>query len=125
LGFCLFTGNIKDKLAERVVRDAPHLVILELNGLASQAALQELTSSPLIKKKVPYPGSGHSGSLTRNNQFLSVDDFIVQPYDQRELVARVGRLTQKTEDTSEILHCGDLEVNLADCEVRVAAESLN
>ena len=118
--FACFTGNIKDKLAERVVRDAPHLVILELNGLASQAALQELTSSPLIKKKVPVLALVTLESLTRNNQFLSVDDFIIQPYDQRELVARVGRLTQKTEDTSEILRCGDLEVDLADCEARVA-----
>jgi DNA-binding response OmpR family regulator len=118
-GFSCFTGSIKDKVAERVVRDSPHLVILELDGPASQTVLQELNSSPRIHKKVPIMGLVTMESLTKNDSFLNVDDFLIRPYDQRELVARAGRLTQTSGASSEMLRCGSLEVDLANCEVRV------
>jgi DNA-binding response OmpR family regulator len=121
-GFSCFTGSLKDKVVERVARDAPHLVILELNGPASQSVLQELTSSSKIRKKVPVLALLTMDSLTKNDLFLSVDDFLVRPYDQRELVARAGRLTQKTTAANEMLICGDLAVDMANCEVRVAGK---
>jgi two-component system alkaline phosphatase synthesis response regulator PhoP len=121
-GFTCFSGNIKDKVVERVVRDAPHLVILELNGPISQTVLHELTTSSKIRKKVPVLALVTIDSLTQNDLFLSVDDFLIRPYDQRELVARAGRLTQKTASQNEMLRCGDLEVDLANCEVRVTGK---
>jgi DNA-binding response OmpR family regulator len=121
-GFTCFTGNIKDKVAERVARDAPHLVILELNGSASQAVMQELTSSAKIHKKVPILALLTMESLTKNDLFLTVDDFLIRPYDQRELVARAGRLTQKATNPNEMIICGELAVDLANCEVRVSGK---
>lgn len=121
-GFACFTGNIKDRVIDRVVRDAPHLVILELNGQTGQAVLKELNSTSRIRKKVPVLALVSMESLTQNDQFLSVDDFLVRPYDQRELVARVGRLTRNYANQNEILRCGELEVNLADCEVRIGGK---
>ena len=55
-GFSCFTGNLKDKVVDRVVKDVPHLVILELNGPTSLTVLQELTTSAKIRKKVPVMG---------------------------------------------------------------------
>ncbi len=121
-GFTCFTGNIKDRVIDRVVRDAPHLVILELNGKTGQAVLKELNSTSRIRKKVPVLALMSMESLTQNDEFLSVDDFLVRPYDQRELVARVGRLTRNYANQNEILRCGELEVNLADCEVRIGGK---
>jgi DNA-binding response OmpR family regulator len=121
-GFSCFTSNYKEKIVERVVRDAPHLVILEMNGLASQAVLRELSASPKIRKKVPVLALLTMESLTRDDVFMNVDDFLIKPYDQRELVARAGRLTRKTTHQDEMLHCGDLEVDLANCEVRVGGK---
>ncbi len=121
-GFTCFTGNIKDRVIDRVVRDAPHLVILELNGKTGRAVLKELNSTSRIRKKVPVLALMSMESLTQNDEFLSVDDFLVRPYDQRELVARVGRLTRNYANQNEILRCGELEVNLADCEVRIGGK---
>jgi DNA-binding response OmpR family regulator len=101
-GFSCFIGNIKDKVIERVVKDAPHLVIQELDGLASQSVLQDLTSGAKIIRKVPVLALVTLDSLTQSNQFLSADDFLVRPYDQRELVARAGHLTQKTQRRDEL-----------------------
>ncbi|HSW57550.1 MAG TPA: response regulator transcription factor [Dehalococcoidales bacterium] len=121
-GFSCFTGNIKDKLAERVARDAPHLVILELNGQSSRAALQTLRSSSRIRKKVPVLALVTLDSVTQDDLFLNVDDFLIQPYDERELAARAARLTRKISRQDETFRCGDLELNLAECEVRVGGK---
>ncbi len=50
---------------------------------------------------------------------MGVDDFIVRPYDERELVARARRLLQRNAREDEILRRGDLVIDLANCEVRV------
>jgi DNA-binding response OmpR family regulator len=121
-GFNCLTGNLKEKVVERVVRESPHLVILELNGLVSQTVLRDLASSAKIRKKVPVLALVTMESLTQNDLFLSVDDFLIRPYDQRELVARAGRLTRKTSQPNEMLSCGELEVDLANCEVRTGGK---
>jgi DNA-binding response OmpR family regulator len=118
-GFTCLTGNIKDRVVDRVIHDSPHLVILDLDGPASQAVLQDLNSGAKLHKKIPILALVTMESLTTSDQFLSVDDFLVRPWDQRELVARAGRLTQKSSRQNELLQCGDLEVDLANCEVRV------
>jgi DNA-binding response OmpR family regulator len=121
-GFTCYTGNLKEKIVERVVKESPHLILLELNGPVSQAVLQELSTNPKIHKRVPILALLTMDSLTQNDLFLNVDDFIIRPYDQRELVARAGRLTQKTHQLNEMLRCGELEVDLANCEVRVGGK---
>lgn len=54
----------------------------------------------------------------------AIGDFVVEPYDQRELVLRVKRLLQHTSGAplGELIHCGDLVINLARCEVSLKGE---
>ena len=58
-------------------------------------------------------------ALNQPGGYSGADDFIVRPYDERELVARARRLIQKNNREDEILRRGDLAIDLANCEVRV------
>jgi DNA-binding response OmpR family regulator len=107
-GFDCIIANLKDKIAERVIRNAPELVLLEMNGMTSQAVLRQLTDGSKIKRKLPVMALMSDDTLNQPNDYLDVDDFVVVPYDDRELVARARRLIQKNSRQDEILRCEDL-----------------
>jgi DNA-binding response OmpR family regulator len=52
---------------------------------------------------------------------LDVDDFITSPYDARELILRINRLLNITRsmESSELLKCDGLVIDLTTCEVTV------
>lgn len=118
-GFICLTATQKDKLVERVVREAPELILIKMEDSASQTALHEITSSTRIKRKVPILVLLTTEMLNQPEHYLRADDFILYPYDVRELAARARLLTQKNSNQSEVLNCGDLVIDLANCEVRV------
>ena len=118
-GFTCITASIKDKVVERIIRETPELIILEMNGQVSQTLLNELISSARIRRKSPIMAIMTLESLNQSGGHSGADDFIVRPYDERELVARARRLLQKTVRDDEILRRGDLIIDLANCEVRV------
>ncbi len=118
-GFVFLTGSLKDKIVDRVIREAPEIIILELDGQASQSILHELTGNLRIKRKAPIVVLMTAETLNHPDDYMGVDDFIVCPYNGKELAARVRRLVQKNIHQEEIINCGDLVINLANCEVRV------
>jgi DNA-binding response OmpR family regulator len=118
-GFTCITASIRDKVVERIIRETPELIILEMNGQVSQTLLNELISSARIRRKSPIMAIMTLESLNQTGGHSGADDFIVRPYDERELVARARRLLQKTVRDDEILRRGDLIIDLANCEVRV------
>jgi DNA-binding response OmpR family regulator len=56
-----------------------------------------------------------------------IDDFVIRPYDLRELNLRVARLLRKTgrADSGELIRCGDLIIDQARCEVAVAGRPID
>jgi DNA-binding response OmpR family regulator len=118
---CLKAG-LKDRVVDRVVREAPQLVILEMNGTASQTVLNELTSSSKIRRKAPVLALITAEAMVQLNSFPGVDDFILHPYNEKEFLARTRRLLQKYANQKEVIQCGDLEIDLANCEVRVTGK---
>jgi DNA-binding response OmpR family regulator len=62
--------------------------------------------------------------LSKLDEYLEVDDFIVQPFGNRELSLRIKRLVQKSEGQNEIIHIGNLRIDLDNCEVRVAGKTI-
>jgi DNA-binding response OmpR family regulator len=51
---------------------------------------------------------------------LNVDDFIISPCDERELLLRIKRLLRySTTDRTELIECDGLVIDLAKCEVTV------
>jgi DNA-binding response OmpR family regulator len=118
-GFTCLTANLKEKVIERITREGPELVLLEMDGPASQTIIRDILDGKRIKRKVLVMALMTLETLARPADYAGLDDFVVLPYNPRELIARARRVLQANTQEDEILRCGDLEINLADCEVRV------
>jgi two-component system alkaline phosphatase synthesis response regulator PhoP len=118
-GFTSSTATLKDKIIEQIIQEAPELMILEMDGQVSQTILHEVITSSRIKRKTSIIALITVETLDHSDEYSGVDDFIVRPYNNRELVARVRRLLQRNVKEDEILRCDDLVIDLANCEVRV------
>jgi two-component system alkaline phosphatase synthesis response regulator PhoP len=115
-------STIKDRVADRVLHESPELILVELNGSASQATLHDLTHSGKIKNKVPIVALVNVEGLAQPADYLGVDDFVFWPYDTQELAFRAKRLLQRNFKEDEIIRAGDLLIDLANCEVRVGGK---
>ena len=122
LNFTVLIATGQDKVIQRIVRELPELIVVEMDGTDSQTMLHELTHSSQIKSKIPIIALVTAENLIRPDDYLGVDDFVVWPYNNRELGFRAKRLLSRNAQPEEILDCGDLVINLANCEVRVGGK---
>ncbi len=118
-GFTCLTANIKDKVIERAIHEGPELIMLEMDGQTNQMILRELSSGSKVRRKIPVIALITQEALNNSANYLEVDDFVIQPYESRELVARARRLLQKNTREDEVIRRGSLVIDLANCEVRV------
>jgi len=118
-GLTCLTATLKDRIIERIIREGPELLLIEMDGQVSQLVLHQIVSGSRIKRKVLVIALMTHETLEQPEEYQGVDDFLVWPYDSQELVARVKRVLQKNISQDEIIRAGDLEINLANCEVRV------
>jgi two-component system, OmpR family, alkaline phosphatase synthesis response regulator PhoP len=121
-GFTVALSTGKDKMVERVIREIPQLIMVEMNGYASQEILHGLTFKSGIQSHIPIIALVTSENLDRPEDYLGVDDFIVWPCDDKEIIFRVKRLLQRNSLTEETIRCGNLVIDLANCEVRVGGK---
>ncbi|MDP6577457.1 MAG: response regulator transcription factor [Dehalococcoidales bacterium] len=119
-GFTCSVTYAKNGVIERVTEQEPDLVMLEMNGRYPDSGTWKLPQR--IKQARPLPiialvNKEALGNLDVN--LKSVDDFLIKPGDSSELVWRVKRLLGNTDstDSSELIKCGDLAIDLAKCEV--------
>jgi DNA-binding response OmpR family regulator len=114
----------KDEVANEIAEQDPSLALVASNnyshisGLARE--IKQIRSLPiiaLIEREVMTDG---------DVQLNLIDDFVVQPYDLRELDLRVKRLLRKTEqmESGELITCGDLLINRTKCEVTLGGRVL-
>ena len=61
-----------------------------MDGQVSQTILHELTSGSKVKRKSSIIALMTVEILNNPNDYVGVDDFVVRPYDDRELVAEPG-----------------------------------
>jgi two-component system alkaline phosphatase synthesis response regulator PhoP len=119
MGFNCTSATVKEKVMERIVRESPELVMLEMDGPPSQTILRDLTRGGKLKARVPILALVGATNLGQPADYAGVDDFVLWPYERRELAFRLNRLLQKNARQDEILDLGELIIDLANCEVRV------
>jgi len=119
-GFVYSMARAQNGVIEQVTDEAPDLVVLEIDKRPNSSSIWELAQK--IKQAKPLPvialvNKETIGNLNANLKL--VDDFILQPGDASELLLRVKRLIEDTgsTDSSELIACGDLVIDLASCEV--------
>jgi len=109
--------SFRDNIGGKTGGVAPELVIIETdkqNPDASRIQMQGLKA----KYKTAILAIVTNELLNKPDDYLEMDDFIVQPFGNRELALRIKRLIKKSEGQNEITHIGNLRIDLDNCEVR-------
>ncbi len=122
-GFACLITPYEEEIIERVSERSPDMVLVEVNGYLSAPEMRQFVNRMKKENSLPVLALIANGMLDSINSELSVDDFLTSPYDAKELVLRIKRLIRRVEietaDSSEMLRCGGLAIDLARCEVTV------
>lgn len=118
MGFACSIASDREKVGKRITEQAPALVLVAANS--HPAKMWELWQGLKLKRQPPIIALASKETLNSLDVEL-IDDFVIRPYDVKELALRVKRLLRGTKsiDTSEVIKCGDLLIDQARCETSV------
>ncbi|MFC2034157.1 winged helix-turn-helix domain-containing protein [Chloroflexota bacterium] len=118
-GFDYSITSFDKGIIEQVKNYSPDAILFEMNGYLPNRVIWETVNIVKQKNSLPVIASVNKERLGSINGEFNADDFIVCPYDDKELVLRVKKLLHKstTSDSAEIIKCGNLVINIARCEV--------
>ena len=125
-GFDCSTVPTNEDIIKQVRERAPDLVMLEVSG-QSDSGTTELLQKIKKARQLPVIALINRRIADRPDIDLeAVDDFIIDSGDAGELVLRIKRLLNKTGSTesSEVIRCGDLVIDLAKCEVSLSGQRI-
>jgi two-component system alkaline phosphatase synthesis response regulator PhoP len=99
---------------------APHLIIVD-NSLRFDNNAMELTVNLKKQKKMQVIALVTADDLTEIDEYDEIDDFIIYPCDNTELLLRIKRLLRQTGevDNEEKIQRNGLTIDLVTCEVTV------
>ena len=117
-GFVCSIIPYENEVMEQIAEYTPDLVLVEMNG---RSTTHELPHRIRRERNLPIIALVDRESLNGVDGHSDIDDFLVKPYEVRELVLRIRRLLHKTNnsDNGELIRCGDLVIDVAKCEVSV------
>lgn len=116
---CLITPD-KDEAMKQIAERAPDLVLVETDGQATNAKIWELSRRLKQERHLPIIALVSKKMLDSPDVNLNIiDDFVIMPCDVSEVVLRAKRLLQRNHQSSELIKCGDLIIDLAKHEVTV------
>ncbi len=103
-GFQVISASNGFQAVEKVVRDTPDLVILdvmmpEMDGLATLKKIREVSQVPVIFLSV----KGEEFDRVRGLD-LGADDYMTKPFSPRELISRIKAVLRRTESKGLLEH---------------------
>ncbi len=115
---CSFTSD-DGGIGEAIAGERPDIVLFEVDGQPPRTL--ELISSLKNSENLPVIAIVPEEWLDRVDTTLNADDFLVSPYEVKELIIRINRVLRQTvkNEGSEQIKCGGLTIDLATCEVTV------
>jgi two-component system alkaline phosphatase synthesis response regulator PhoP len=107
--------------ASRVAEQDPDLVLVVLDGSADSPGAEYLAGRDGKGGCPPVIALLPADSLHTLDPALPVDDFVVRPWDAAEVVLRTRRALRRIRgvDRGRSIVCGDLVIDLDNCEVTV------
>jgi two-component system alkaline phosphatase synthesis response regulator PhoP len=109
-----------DGVQQVVGEKPPHLIIIDSTNSLNTKEWEFILN---IKKqrKLPIIALAAAGNLDSLNNRNGIDDFIVYPVNNTELLLRIKRLLSKIleEVSDELIRCDGLTIDLVTCEVTV------
>ncbi|MBL7126324.1 MAG: response regulator transcription factor [Dehalococcoidales bacterium] len=125
-GFDCSTVPTNEDIIKQVRERAPDLVMLGVSG-QSDSGTTELLQKIKKVRQLPVIALINRRIADRPDIDLeAVDDFIIDSGDAGELVLRIKRLLNRTGrlESSEVIRCGDLVIDLAKCEVSLSGQRI-
>lgn len=118
-GFTCACVNYKDAFSA-AARRPPDLALLVLPENLDNS-LWELIKNLKKGRNLPVLALLSSKTVANLDNHREIDDFIVHPYQNTELLLRINRLLKKTHETEsgELITCNGLTIDLVTCEVTV------
>jgi len=120
-GFACSVTADGNGVIRQVARQKPDLVLVEVAGHLVNSGIKKLCQKTKQARQLPIIALVTGETLDDIDGHLDVDDFIINPYNLPELVLRINRLLQRSNDTEsgKLIKCDDLVIALAKCEVTV------
>ena len=122
MGFTCSITNSANTAVDTIKGEAPDIVIVDADGLSpSDWSSLKSEQLPKIKSAVNLPVIALMPKeiLDGVDSDFEIDDFVVRPFNLSELVARIRRILNRTNnaDNQDFIRRGDLVIDSAKCEV--------
>lgn len=125
-GFICSVASTHKDIVEQVGEQAPDLIVLEIKGKGG-SGMAELLQTIKKGRQLPVIALIDRQIIDRPDISLeAIDDFVIEPGDVSEIVLRIKRLLDKTGsiESSEVIRCGDLVIDLAKYEVYIGGQRI-
>jgi DNA-binding response OmpR family regulator len=130
-GFACIPGESAVDWYVALTRPNVDLAVVDVDGSLpsdlAEAAWQQLRVVK-AERALPIIAIVSKNMLQKVSFAGGMDDFVVEPWDVSELIARIRRviaLTNQGAQNDELVNCGDLKIDLARCEVYLCGKPLD
>ena len=125
-GFDCLIVPYNDMATEQIAGQPPDLLFLNMDGAITSSEARGLSRRIKEERQIPIIALVSQDKLDSLDSCISIDDFIVEPWEVNEATARIKRLLAQNGsiDSEEILSCGDLAIDLAKCEVSLGGKPI-
>ncbi len=118
-GFLCSIASPEDDRLKDVGSLSADLVVIAVDGAAPGSEMRNLPQRLKEKTRLPVVTLLSSESLDVLDTARDVDDFVMEPWNANEVIARVRRILHRKPDADnkDLICCGDVTIDLAKCEV--------
>jgi two-component system alkaline phosphatase synthesis response regulator PhoP len=118
-GFLCSIASPEDGRLKDVGTLSADLVVIAVDGAATGSEMRNLPQRLKEKTRLPVVTLLSNESLDVLDTAKDVDDFVMEPWNANEVVARVRRILHRKPDADnkDLICCGDVTIDLAKCEV--------
>ncbi len=122
-GFTCSITPYGENAIEQLTEQGPDLVLIAMDGSLTSSGMRSLFHRITKERQLPVIALLFKGALDSLDSHLSLDDFVVEPWDLIEVATRVKRALWRTNNVEgkELIKCGDLVIDLGRCQVSINA----
>ena len=109
-----------------VIKQAPDLVLVSTNCSSESLGATYLARKSKVQAHPPVIALLALETLENLDPNLPIDDFVIKPWDASEVVTRIKRTLRRTKglDRGKSIECGELVIDLDNCEVTMAGRPI-
>ena len=109
-----------------VIKQAPDLVLVSTNCSTESVGARYLVCKSKVQEHPPVIALLSLEALDSLDPSLPIEDFVLKPWDASEVIARIKRTLRRSKglDRGRSIECGDLIIDLDNCEVTVSSRPI-